>query len=88
MKKRFKKYLSGNEQLMQVIWTDSWCPEHGWCDLMDIESTEYFIHSVGILVDENKSTITLASSQGISNPAKIINPLMIPKCCIKKIQKL
>ena len=89
MKKKLKKYLGEEKpKLLQIVWTDSWCPEYGWCDLIEVGSEEYLIHSVGILVDENGDTLTIASSQGINNPMKIINPLTIPKCCIKVCTKL
>jgi len=85
---KLKDYLTGNEKLLQIIWTDSWNPEYGWCDIHDLDTGEYFVHTVGILVDETEESIIVASAQGVTNPTKIINQTVIPKCCIKHQKEL
>lgn len=84
MSKKLNEHQTSTSVKERVVWTDSWCPEHGWCELIDIDTDEYLIESVGILVDETDKAIILASSQGITNPNKIINPILIPKCSIKE----
>jgi len=83
-----EKFLRGDEKIERIIWTDSWCPDYGWTDLIDVDTDEYYVLTVGILVDETEDVIVIASSQGVTNPNKIINPILIPKVAIKHRERL
>ena len=85
---KFKRNANIPEDLLRVVWTDSWCPYYGWSDLIDIDSDEYYVVTVGILVDETNDVIIVTSSQGMTDPNKVINPLVIPKVAIKYREKL
>jgi hypothetical protein len=67
-----------------VDWVDSnfmhgWLEENTECDLAQV-------HNIGYLVSETDDKITLAS--GISAYGLMLNPITIPKGCIKSIIEL
>ncbi len=66
-----------------IVWEDS-CEVQGWVDLSEIAEVAE-ITSIGILVGDTKSGVTIATS---THENTAISPLTIPRNCILKIQEI
>jgi hypothetical protein len=75
----------GKLPVYYLEWDDS-CATHGWDipdTMVDLPSR---IKSVGILVSENKESLTISTS--ISNHQNAMDKLTIPKSCIRKKKRV
>ena len=68
-------------ELLRVDWEDHFSGNHHWvADVKELNVTPYLCVSVGVKVDENKKTLTLAQNMGTNE--QISDTMTILKNCI------
>jgi len=71
-----------------ITWSDSAILDWGWCDVEDLNEGLYFIESIGFVINEEDEWVLLASHYAIEKPNHINTPMLIPKSCIVRREKI
>lgn len=69
------------KKIVLIEWNDAVHEEHGWCSSLDIKHIDDRVWTVGFIIREDKQSITVVQSDGIS---AVANPCQIPKKMITK----
>tara|TARA_R110000787_G_scaffold19874_15_gene59183 strand:- start:3737 stop:3961 length:225 start_codon:yes stop_codon:yes gene_type:complete len=72
--------------LEKITWLDSHSPTATWVDPDEVRTSPCVIKSVGYVVRETKTAITIAAS--VSDEGIVNAPLTIPLVCITKRKRI
>lgn len=79
------------DSIKLIEWTDSFGGSIGWQDVSGFKPEQVIIQSVGFVLYEDDTMISLAAnySKETNITGEVVDGTMtIPKCCIKKITEL
>jgi hypothetical protein len=71
-------------KVVEIDWEDS-CSQYGWADKKRVDKPTMTCKSVGILIHEDKETVTVSHSV---NPNHCSSPMTIPRRAINKIKTI
>ena len=81
-----KRKIVKTYELLRVDWEDHFSGNHHWVsDVKELNVTPYICVSVGVKVDENKKTLTLAQSMG-TNEQMTDTMTILKNCIVDKIK--